>query len=129
MEDCTLWEGRLDEKGYGRAGHANRLAHRQAWIAAFGEIPDGLCVCHRCDNRRCVNPDHLFLGTNDDNIADKVQKDRASKALTKDLAASILGLRDTMKQSEIAVLFGVHQSTVSRIIRGQRRPYILAGSC
>lgn len=128
MEDCILWEGRTDYKGYGRAGHDNRLAHRLAWNAAYGEVPEGLCVCHKCDNRRCVNPDHLFLGTNDDNIADKVRKDRASKSLDKGRATAILGLSKTMTYKEIAALFGVNPSTVSRIVSGKRRPYILAGS-
>ena len=66
----ALWHGvvRRNNKGY--------LAHRYSWIIHNGPIPSGLCVLHRCDMPACVNPDHLFLGTQLDNIADMMAKDR-----------------------------------------------------
>lgn len=75
---CLLWNGCLHTAGYGKVYVYGRvvLAHRAMYELTFGKIPDGLHVLHKCDVPRCVNPDHLFLGTNDDNIADKVQKAR-----------------------------------------------------
>lgn len=75
---CFEWQGTLREKGYGRLYHLGRLgdAHRVAWELTRGPIPDGLYVCHKCDNPPCVNPDHLWLGTNTDNMRDMVRKGR-----------------------------------------------------
>lgn len=79
---CFLWIGNLSGTGYGRFQWKGkeRLAHRVAWELHRGPIPDGLCVCHKCDQRHCVNPDHFFLGTNADNTADKCRKGRQSRS-------------------------------------------------
>jgi len=53
--------------------------HRHIWQKCFGEIPEGMCVCHTCDNPPCINPEHLFLGTNQDNIDDKLRKGRQAR--------------------------------------------------
>ena len=83
---CRLWWGGTVRKGYGRLGVANRhwLAHRAAWFVANGPIPEGMLICHRCDVRACISPDHLFLGTHADNTADMMAKGR------KRVAASML---------------------------------------
>lgn len=77
---CCEWAGKLNSAGYGRF-QANKIqyrAHRFSWIISNGDIPDGLLVCHKCDNPRCVNVDHLFLGTDLDNNLDKIKKGRAN---------------------------------------------------
>lgn len=81
-DECWEWTAYRNDKGYGRIGRTGGKAHflapRVSWTIAFGDIPDGLIVCHHCDNPPCVNPAHLFLGTHKDNADDRETKGRSS---------------------------------------------------
>jgi HNH endonuclease len=77
-DDCWEWIGVIGTRGYGKIG-AKDLAHRRAYEYNFGKIPEGMQVCHKCDNKKCVNPAHLFLGTLQDNMRDKNSKNRQAK--------------------------------------------------
>ena len=118
---CWLWTaGIFEKRGYGAFAHPEQLAHRVAWAMYRGPIPAGMCVLHRCDVPACVNPDHLFLGTQTDNMSDKVQKRRQSMGagtgraeITESQVKEILA--DLRLHREIAAQYGVTQSTISNI--------------
>lgn len=75
---CLEWTGCMNNDGYGRIriGRKSTSAHRVIWILTFGDIARDIFVCHHCDNRRCINVQHLFLGTNRDNMLDCKRKGR-----------------------------------------------------
>lgn len=126
---CILWLGAQGRGGYGICGWRKKVwsVHRLAWINAHGEIPNGMHVLHTCDVRHCINPAHLWLGTNADNIADKVRKGRASAATgtkngnAKLTEADARAIRtDARPLREIAAEYGVSETIVSGIRRGTK---------
>lgn len=79
---CWIFEGGIDSRGYGRVGRrpgVSRRASRVSYHLFYGSIPNGQCVCHRCDVPLCINPNHLFLGSQADNMRDMHRKGRAAK--------------------------------------------------
>ena len=88
---CWFWVGALGARGYGATAGYEQLAHRASWRFHFGPIPKGMQVLHRCDIPSCVNPLHLFLGTQADNMRDKVSKGRQARGPTH--AAAIMNGR------------------------------------
>lgn len=77
MSECWYWIGSKNKHGYGQVGFKGQnKAHRLSWLMFNGEIPEDMKVLHRCDIRNCVNPDHLFLGTQNENIKDMDSKGR-----------------------------------------------------
>lgn len=79
---CWFWKGHVNRGGYGV--HGTILAHRASWLITRGEIPERLKILHSCDNRRCVNPNHMRLGTQMENIRDMHDRNRANKAKGED---------------------------------------------
>lgn len=82
-DECWNWMRYTDRKGYGRfrwgSPSEKRSVHRIAWELSNGDDAGELCVCHRCDNPKCANPGHLFVGTHADNMADKMTKGREAR--------------------------------------------------
>jgi HNH endonuclease len=127
---CFLWNLVLDKDGYGRLSWNERTerAHRFSYEAFVGEIPEGLQVCHRCDTPSCVRPDHLFIGTQLENHADRDKKGRQSKgeerwtSKVKELdVIEVLTLFHVcgLRRWEISELFGLSRSLIQRIISGK----------
>lgn len=81
LSGCHIWEGACNRDGYPRLSVLGKtqLLHRFLWIARYGPIPSGMVLCHRCDERRCINPDHHFVGTHRANMDDMMQKRRARR--------------------------------------------------
>jgi hypothetical protein len=127
---CWLWQGMVTPDGYGVAFIAGKrqAAHRAAWMLFCSPIPAAMAVCHKCDVRACVNPDHLFIGTAADNAQDRVNKDRTPRGerhhatkLTANQVSRIKAMlaEDRMYMSEIAREFGVSISTIAGIKQGK----------
>jgi hypothetical protein len=127
---CFIWLGALSNVGYGRISYygKNRLAHRVAWIITNGD-PQEFFVCHRCDNPLCVNVDHLFLGTHQENMDDMRNKKRMKMpphpcGVNHHFAVltpkDILDIRlDNRLQKEISKSYNISQSVISNIKTGK----------
>jgi uncharacterized protein YerC len=124
---CWNWTSGKDRNGYGSfrgkaGGRVYQRAHRFAYALIHGDIPSGMCVCHSCDNPPCVNPEHLFLGTDGDNMNDKISKGRHRAAFGEDAGKAILTesqvraiLIDPRPHTAIAADYGVKGATISSI--------------
>lgn len=128
---CWIYGGADDGSGYGTFGIAGRIhrTHRLSWTISIGEVPVGLCVLHKCDNRRCVNPNHLFLGTRVDNNKDRHAKGREKPCkgstngrakITEEQAVEIRSLqRSGWTYTQLMVKYGLSKSMIGNIVQGK----------
>ena len=123
---CWPFRGYVASHGYGQFtfGLERVRAHRFSWLVSRGEIPAGQNVCHRCDNPRCVNPSHLYLGTQAANMHDALRKGRKKAWGQQKLdAEQVLSIRaqtvQGVPQKDIAAAFGIARNTVSGIVNGR----------
>lgn len=112
---CWVWQRSRNRGGYGLA--RRRLAHRVSFSVFRHDPPPGLLVCHECDNRPCVNPEHLFLGTYVDNMQDASRKGRMAKRLTPEIVREIRDLAASMPQKQVAVRLGLSKQLVHTIVK------------
>ena len=141
MTPCIVDTGKGNEGGYIRRRINGKLiyVHRKAWEDANGPIPEGMSVLHHCDNPPCKNPDHLFLGTQDDNVQDMIMKGRDRKVhgeeqwcakLTETQVIEIRRLWATGRYSQsgkngLARMFGVSATTIRRVVTEIRWRHLL----
>lgn len=129
---CWVWTAGLHKQfGYGQFWYngINDLAHRMSWRLTYGEIPDGLNVCHKCDNPPCCNPDHLFLGTDLDNARDRNAKGRHNMPrgsalphakVTEAMIPQIHELRNRgLTHKQIGEIVGLGRAAVGLILNGK----------
>lgn len=124
--DCWIWTGCKNKAGYGRMflrsiKTRSITTHRFSYLISKGVIPEGMLVCHRCDNPSCVNPNHLFLGTHRDNVRDCMEKGRRRKTppnakINQKLAVCIRNEYPHINQRELCKKYSLSTASISRII-------------
>jgi len=136
-DSCWLWRGKLNSKGYGLLADEVgrfRTTHRLVWQFTFGDIPPKMCVCHKCDNRQCVSPDHLFLGTLAENNQDRTAKGRTNRGSAVHFAklteSQVTEIRQKfrLKQAtphELADAYGIKYSAMYSILNGQNWKHLI----
>lgn len=117
-DTCWIWTANAQRYGYFTLSSIERseLAHRVAWLLTYGPVPDGLNVLHKCDNTLCVNPDHLYLGTQHQNIKDCISRGRRNDDLTILTPEQAQEIRSSLlSQRKLAIEYNVSQTLIFRI--------------
>ena len=127
--NCWNWLAHINNWGYGQFwdGENQMKAHRMSWVISHGDIPDGMCILHRCDNPKCVNPNHLFLGTLKDNMIDMVNKgrnvthmgkgeDNPSAKLTEIEVRIIRAYHPALGSRQLSNMFGIAMQNIWKIV-------------
>jgi hypothetical protein len=125
-EDCWNWIYKGTSQGYGEfwdnQTHSSIPSHRVAWMLTNGEIPKGFCVCHKCDNPKCCNPLHLFLGTQKENMKDMRAKGRGAKTYKRFLEKEVIEIKELhalgVSGRTLAKEFSTSPSRISKIVTG-----------
>lgn len=139
-EACWIWTGLKNKRGYGATSFDSVWisAHRLAFYFEHGEIPKGMCVCHKCDNPACCNPKHLFLGTRVENVSDMVSKERQARGMkhhsAKITEQQVLEMRRLYLETKVPVRiiaerFRVKRQTASRAILGKTWRHLKGAIC
>jgi len=127
--ECWNWLGSKDRDGYGRVRFDGRThgAHNLSFKLHFGDVSDGLDVCHTCDNPGCVRPDHLWAGSRAQNMADCVEKGRLNRGKLSE--NDVLTIRERYsagyRWQDLAVEYGVSATHMLRVVKGRRWKYLL----
>ena len=132
---CWLWTANSIYSGYGmfKIGQQNQLAHRVSYELYVCKIPEGLCVLHSCDNRACVNPEHLSVGTHEQNMKERNERGRQAKG--KDSGRAKLTEQDVREIrilgvfgfsfTELGRMYGVHHGPISSILRNKHWTHVV----
>ncbi len=136
-DECWLWTGSITRAGYGRIWfqHTRTTTHRVAWELTHGPIPEGMHICHSCDTPPCVNPDHLWLGTNLDNMHDKSIKGRVKRlrgtanGRARLQEAEVRSIRRMYSsghytQSRLGRIYDVSESQITHILSGKNWKHV-----
>ena len=138
LDECWEWKGARNNRGYGHKVVRGKLTktHRLAYQWAYGAIPHGLHVLHRCDNPPCCNPEHLFLGTHAENMADMKDKGRAVGSKGQENHTALLSEEQVReirfgdhgnkygKYNRLADRYDVSRNVIARIVRGETWKHI-----
>ena len=136
LDVCWEWKGRKNSDGYGEFDYNNTctFAHRYSWMTLHGEIPKGMVICHKCDNPPCCNPNHLFMGTVQDNVRDRDAKGRQADRHGKKNGRAVLDeekvraikllRKNGATYKELQQEFGVSNGCINHIVNGRHWVWI-----
>jgi hypothetical protein len=140
IDQCILWPHAVDRKGYGKRNYKGSMwfAHRAAWDEKIGPIPAGLCVLHICDNPKCINVNHLFLGTQKTNLIDMERKGRRAKGIKINhsnlsemdiinIRIAYMPYKRGSSQYALAKQYGVSRSTIGDIVTNRTWNHVWVG--